>query len=248
MRPGRGWSLAALAGLGLLAGCVGDGLTSGPLSEEPPSAVLATALAQLRAGESVHIAISATTSEGTITCSDEATAGGGWHVLTTSTGGRVSIVLIGTVGYVAGNAAGLLGLMQLPGPEAHREAGQWMAVQPGQELGPSSYDDITGGITLSSVASQVTPAGPLTLTGPTTIAGQQAIGVQGRAPASMQLPATARVTLYVSASDAFPLRYEVSGVSGYTDQISFSDWGQTVQLVVPPHPIPVTELQMPTPT
>jgi len=248
MRPRHGWPLAALAGLGLLGACVGDGVTAGPLSEEPPSVVLATALAELKAGDSVHIAISATTSLGTITCSDEATADGGWHVLTTGTGGRVSIVLIGGVGYVAGNAAGLLGLMQLPGPQAHLEAGQWMAVRAGQQLGANDYDEITSGITLSSVASQVTPTGPLTLTAPATIAGQQAIGVQGHAPASMQLPGTARVTLYVAASDARPLRYQVSGVSGYENEITFSNWGQSVELVVPPDPTPVSELRIPTPT
>jgi hypothetical protein len=248
MRPHRAWPLAALAGLGLLAGCVGDAASSTPLLEEPASAVLTTALTALKAGYSVHIAVAVTTSQGTITCSDEATAGGGWHVLTTGTGGRVSIVLIGSVGYVGGNAAGLVGLMQLPGQEARLEAGQWIAVRPGQQLGANSYDDITGGITLSSVASEVTPTGPLTLTAPATIAGQQAIGVQGHAPASMRLPPAARVTLYVAASDARPLRYEVSGAGGYTDKLTFSDWGQGVQLVVPPHAIPATQVQTPTPT
>jgi hypothetical protein len=232
----------------LLAGCVGDTASAAPLSEESPSAVLAVAVGALQAGHSVHIAIAATTSQGSITCSDEATAAGGWHVITTGTGGRVSIVLIGTVGYVAGNAAGLVSVLRLARQEARLEAGQWIAVRPGQQLGQNRYDDITGGITLSSVASQVTPTGPLTLTGPATIAGQQAIGVQGRAPASMRLPSTARATLYVATSDARPLRYQVSGVSGYTDQITFSDWGQTVELVVPPDPIPATAAQVPTPT
>jgi hypothetical protein len=248
MRLRRGWLVAVLAIAGLLAGCVGDALSAAPLSEESPPAVLATALAALEAGDSVHIAISTTTSQETVTCSDEATAGGGWHVMTTGTGGHVSIVLIGAVGYVAGNAAGLVSLMRLPGPEAHLEAGQWVSVRPGQRMGASGYGDITGGITLSSVASEVTPTGPLTLTAPATIAGQQAIGVQGRAPASMQLPPGARATLYVSTSDARPLRYEVSGVGGYADRITFSNWGQRVLLVVPPHAIPATQLQVPTPT
>ncbi|HTU73977.1 MAG TPA: hypothetical protein VMG38_10710 [Trebonia sp.] len=248
MRAVRGGLVAVLAALGLLAGCIGDAASAAPLSEESPSAVLATALAALEAGESVHIAISTTTSQGTVTCSDEATADGGWHVLTTETGGHVSIVLIGTVGYVAGNAAGLVSLMQVPGPEAHLEAGQWVAVRPGQQVGASSYDYITGGITLSSVASQVTPTGPLTLTGPVTVDGQQVIGVQGRAPASMQLAAGARATLYVATSDARPVRYEVSGGSGYFDQVTFGNWGQRVVLVVPPHAIPATQLQTPRPT
>jgi len=248
MRPQQAWAVAAVAALGLLAGCPGDAASAAPLSDEPPSAVLATTLAALAAGESVHMSVSATTSLGTITSSDEATTSGGWHVITNGTGGRVSIVLIGTTGYIAGNAAGLLDFLRLPGPEAHLQAGQWMSVRPGQELGASGYDDITGGITLSSVAAEVTPAGPLTLTGPATIAGQPVIGVQGHAPASTHLPSAARATLYVAASDGRPLRYQVSGVSGYSDQITFSDWGQTVQLVVPPHATPVTQVRVPTPT
>jgi hypothetical protein len=248
MRPPSDWALAAVTGLLLLAGCAGDTASAVPLSQESPSTVLATALGALKAGNSVHIAISSSTSAGSITCSDEATASGGWHVITTGAGGRVSIVLIGSVGYVAGNAAGLLGFMGLPGPEAHLEAGQWIALRPGQQLGGNGYDDITSGITLSSVASEVTPAGPLTLTAPATVAGQQVIGVQGRAPASMQLPSTARVTLYLSTVDARPVRYVVSGVSGYTDQLTFSDWDQAVELVVPPHPVPATEVRVPTPT
>jgi hypothetical protein len=273
-------TLAALAGLGLLAGCTGGGSTgttpagspaastapvptapggtapasspaaaasappatapaTTPLSpRQSPAAVLAAALAALKAGPAAHVDISTTTSEGAITFSDDATAAGGRQLISTSAGGDVTILFIAGVGYVQANVAGLVGFMQVPQSQAQSEAGSWISIRPGEELGQNDYDDVVDGITLSSVATELTIAGPLTLTALTTVAGQQAIGVQGRAPASMQLPSTARVTLYVATSDARPLRYQVSGVSGYTDQITFSDWGERLHLAAPPNALP----------
>jgi hypothetical protein len=278
-RSHRAWALAALAGLGLLAGCTSGGSTrtvpagapatgtspagTGPATQpavnspstppgkapaatpvsprESPASVLAAALAVLKAGSAVHIAISTTSSAGTITFSDDATAGGGRQLITTGYGGDVTILFIAGVGYVQANAAGLVGMMQVSQSQAQSEAGQWISIRPGQELGQDTYEDVVDGITLSSVAaSELTIAGPLTLTGPTTVAGQAAIGVRGRAPASMQLPPAARVTLYVATSDARPLRYAVSGVSGYTDQITFSDWGESLRLAAPSAAVPAS--------
>jgi len=212
-----------------------------PLSPgQSPAAVLAAALAALKAGPAVHVGISATTAQGAITFSDDAAAGGGRQLITTSYGGDVTILFIAGVGYVQGNAAGLVGIEQLPQSEAQSEAGRWISISPGEELGQDTYDDVVDGITLSSVATELSMAGPLTLTGPTTVDGQRAIAVQGHAPASMQLPASARVTLYVAASDARPLRYEVSGVSGYENEITFSDWGEKLTLTSPSGALPAS--------
>ena len=258
----------ALAGLGLVAGCTGGGSTrttpapgtstspapgssptagtsaspaATPLSPgQSPSAVLAAGLAALKAGTAVHVAISSTTSQGAITFSDDATAHGGRQLITTSYGASMRILFVAGVGYVEANVAGLVGLEQVPQAEAQSEADRWISISPGQELGQNTYDDVVDGITLSSVATELSIAGPLTLSGPTTMGGQRVIGVQGHAPASMQLPATARVTLYVAASDARPLRYQVSGVSGYENQITFSDWGEKLALTAPSGAVPAS--------
>jgi hypothetical protein len=79
------------------------------------------------------------------------------------------------------------------------------------------------------------------------VAGQPAIGVQGHVPAGQHFPPAARATLYVAISSALPLLYEVSGAPGHTDQVTFSDWGGSVQLVAPPHPVPAQALQAPIP-
>lgn len=251
------WALAALAGLGLLAGCTsGSGATTTPVPESTgatstapaggtspattapssggaASAELSAAIAALKAGPTLHLDASTTTTQGTITYSDDATASGGRQDITSSTGIQIKILYVGGVGYVLGNAVGLADFMGVSPAEAQREAGRWIAVRPGEELGQNTYDDIVDGITLSSVATEITVAGPLTETGPTTVSGQQVIVVTGGAPASDQLPSSARVTLDVTATGSRPLLETTTAGSDYRSTISFSDWGESVSLTAP---------------
>ena len=259
-------ALATLAGLALLAGCSGTKTVPAPAAPASPgaagsasagsnpaspaaspaatapspgsaTAVVAASLAALKAGRAVHITISTTLSNGSVTYSDDATADGGRQYITLSTGGHVTILYVGGVGYVQGDAQGLAGFMQVPLSQAQSLAGQWIAVHPGQELGASSYADIVAGITLSSVASEIALAAPLTLAAPATVAGQRTIVVQGRVPASQQPPASARVTLDVAAAGSRPLRETVVASGGYLSTTTFSDWGESLSLSPPPHPI-----------
>jgi len=194
---------------------------------------VAASLAALKAGRAVHVTISTVLSNGTITYSDDSAPAGGRQYITLSTGGNVSILYVGGVGYVEGNAQGLVGFMDLPVSQAQSVAGQWIAVHPGQALGSNSYADIVDGITLSSVASEIALTAPLTLTAPATVAGQRAVAVQGRAAASQQLPASARVTLDVAAAGSRPLRETVVAGDGFTSTTTFSDWGESLPLSPP---------------
>jgi hypothetical protein len=261
----RAWTLAALAGLGLLAGCTSvasmsttsvstapassgsaGGSTSpgtAPATGRSPSGLVAAAVAALKAGPTVHVGISTTVTSGTITFSDDATASGGRQDIALSSGGQVSIIYVGGVGYVKGNAQGLAGFMGVAAAQAQTLAGRWIAVRPGQELGQNSYRDIVDGITLSSVASEIALAAPLSLTSPATVAGQQAIGVQGGVPASQQLPSSARAILDVAAAGSRPLRWTASATGGYQSTISFSDWGESLKLTAPAGAIPAPSPQ-----
>ena len=201
------------------------------------AAVAAASLAALKAGRAVHVTISTVLPNGTITYSDDATPDGGRQYITLSTGGAVTVLYVGGVGYVEGNAQGLVGFMQVPLSQAQSLAGEWIAVHPGEELGTNTYADIVAGITLSSVASEIALAAPLTLTAPATVAGQRAIGVRGGVPASDQLPASTRATLDVAAAGSRPLRETVVASDGYTSTTTFSDWGESVPLSPPQHPV-----------
>lgn len=260
-RSRRAWALAGLAGLGLLAGCTGGGPATtaapaapaspagpGASSAAPPApsspasgssgaalALASAAAAALKAGPSVHLDISTTISGKTITFSDDATASGGQQHMTLSGGGHVEIVYVGGVGYVRGNAQGLTGLMEVPPAQARSLDGRWIAVRPGEKLGGSDYSDITAGITLSSVASEMIPVGSLTVTGPTTVGGQRATGVRGSAPAAQQLPSSARVTVDVAAAaGSRPLRCVITAPGGFQSVATFSGWGEPLHLTAPP--------------
>ena len=60
--------------------------------------MVAASLAALKAGRAVHVAISTTVTNGSVTYSDDATADGGRQYITLSTGGHVSILYTGSVG------------------------------------------------------------------------------------------------------------------------------------------------------
>jgi hypothetical protein len=199
------------------------------------TAVVAASLAALKAGRAVHIMISTVLPNGSITYSDDATTDGGRQYITLSTGGHVTVLYVGGVGYVQGDAQGLAGFMAVPLSQAESLAGEWIAIHPGQDLGGSSYADIVAGITLSSVASEIALDAPLTQTAPATVAGQRAIGVQGGVPASEQLPASARATLDVAAAGSRPLRETIVANGGYKTTTTFSDWGESVPLSPPQH-------------
>jgi hypothetical protein len=136
--------------------------------------------------------------------------------------------------------------MGVPANEATGLVDRWVAVRPGQSLGQNSYTDIAAGITLSSVATELQVASPLTLTAPTTADGQRVIGVQGSVPASQQSSGPAQVTLYVAAIGIpRPVLYTASAAGGAQNRIAFSRWGETVPLTAPQGAISAASLGTP---
>jgi hypothetical protein len=258
-------TIAALLGLGALAGCSGGGsaspaatgLASHAGSSAGPSAASAAAsspgksapvllrdtLAALRAGGSVHVDITDSSAQGSLAYSDDATASGGRQVITIDGTGHATILFIAGVGYVQANAMGLATLFQLPQPQAEQFAGQWIALRPGDKLGASTYDDVTAGITLSSVATELEPNGTPTLAAPATVAGQRVVGVQTRLPAASKLPAAARNVLYMTDNSLLrPVLSEVTNAGSYKYQVSFSHWGETLHLTAPANAVPASSV------
>ena len=268
-------TIAALLGLGALAGCSGGGAASpaatglasqtGPTSHAGSSAgpsgsasgapaaaspagksapvLLRDTLAALRAGGSVHVDISQSTSQGSLAYSDDATASGGRQVITIDGTGHATILFIAGVGYVQADAKGLAALFELPQPQADQFAGQWIALRPGDKLGLSTYDDVTAGITLSSVATELEPSGTSTLASPATVAGQPVVGVQTRLPAASKLPAAARNVLYMTDDSLLrPVLSEVTNAGSYKYRVSFSHWGETLHLTAPANAVPASSV------
>jgi len=254
-------TISALLGLGALAGCTGNGSNSaapaatgpashtGSASPATPAAKSAPALLQgmlaaLDSGGSVHVDISSTTSGGTVAFSDDATANGGRQIITVDKNAHVTILFIAGVGYVQADANGLATFFEVPQAEADQFAGQWIALRPGDKLGLSAYDDVTAGITLSSVATELKPStGTATMAAPATIAGQRVLGVQVPLPTSSQLPAGARDMLYMTDNSLLrPVQSEITNAGSYKYQMSFSHWGEAVHLTAPANAIPSTSV------
>jgi hypothetical protein len=127
--------------------------------------------------------------------------------------------------------------------QANQYAGRWIAVRPGDKLGTTSYSDVVAGITLSSVSGELKQSGTLTLRAPVTMGGQRVVAIQAPMPASAQLPATARSVLYVTDNSTLrPVLSEVTGAGNYVYRISFSDWGETLNLTPPANPVPASSV------
>ena len=174
-------TVSALLGLGMLAGCTSAGGGASPTASAPSSAaaaagmsaaaLLSAARAAVTSGGSVHLDITAKSPNGTEAFSDDATASGGRQVITFDGTGHATILLIDGVDYVQADAATLQGFFQASPQQAVQAAGQWISVRQGEKLGASTYDDITAGITLSSVAQELQLGGHLTKAAPATVAG-----------------------------------------------------------------------------
>lgn len=255
-------TVSALLGLGLLAGCTSGGggsappkasaSAAAPRSSATPAglspaamsaaALLSAARAALTAGGSVHVDITAKGQNSLVAFSDDDTASGGRQVITVDGTGRATILLINGVDYVQADAATLQGFFHASQQVTEQAAGRWISLRPGDTLGASTYDDVTAGITLSSVAQELQLAGHLTKAAPATLAGQPVIGVQAPVPASDGLPG-AKMVLYVTDNAALrPVRYELVGGGSVTNELSFSRWGEKLTLTRPANAIPASSL------
>ena len=255
---------AALLGIGMLAGCTAGGSSAArpaasapaagatPPSARPSSSATAPAMtasglfssarAALRSGGSVHVDITSDTAGDSVVFSDDATSNGGRQEITLDGNGHATILLIDGVDYVRADAAALQGFFQATLPQAEQADGRWISLHPGEKLGTSTYDDVTAGITLSSVATELQLSGTLSKTPATTVAGQPVIGVQAPLPASDGAPA-AKTVLYVTDNSALrPVRYELVGGGKTENEISFSRWGEPLKLTAPASAIPASSL------
>jgi hypothetical protein len=259
-------SVSALLGLGMLAGCTSGGSSAAspaatgsaarstqaapatqsaapvPTTTLPASGLLSAAQAALKSGGSVHVDITSVASGGSVVFSDDASGSGGRQLITVDGTGHATILLIDGVDYVRADAQALEGFFQVPPSQAVQAAGRWVSLRPGQKLGTNTYDDVTAGITVSSVASELQLGAPLTKAPPTTIAGLPVIGVQSPLPASAKLPG-AKMVLYVTDDSALrPVRYELVGGGSTQNVFSFSRWGEKLSLTAPANAIPASSL------
>lgn len=233
-------AVAALAGTGLLAVCLGGSTSQQPaassgLAALPASQILSRATAAATAAGSLHFHSTTRAGSSSIIFNEDSAVSGGRQRITISSGGTMTVLLIHGVGYVNGNAAGLSGFLGLPAETAVALAGHWISVARGNP----TYPLVATGVTTRSVLSEISPVGPLTKTAPMTVDGQTAVGVSGPAPASAGMPKGSRTTVYVAASGK-PLPISCrQGPGGSQTRIALTHWGEHVSLAPPHQAVPV---------
>jgi hypothetical protein len=153
--------------------------------------------------------------------------------------GHVAILLIAGICYVRGDTVALINFFGIPQAQAEPAANKWIAVQAGEKLGVTSYDDIAAGITLSSLADEIAMGSKLSRTAPATIGSEPVQGVKTPAAAAA---GGGTVALYVT--DAAPLRPVVFELTGGSNQfrMSFGGWGEALNLTAPAHPVPASSV------
>jgi hypothetical protein len=206
------------------------------------SDLLSAAQAAVRSSGSVHTDVTYTSNGTALHYSDDATPTEGRQVVTDGNGGQETVLLVNGIGYVQGNAEALEVLSGLSAQQAGQFAGQWIEVRPGQKLGPAAFSDVISGLSLPSVASELTLSGAPSLVKPITIGGQPANGLQGTTSAADGFPIPATSVLYVADNaQRLPVQLSVQG-NGYTYQMTFSQWGEAVHLTAPTQTIPATQV------
>ena len=212
---------------------------------QPAPAMLASALAALRAGPSVHLQGVAKSSSHVIVLSQDSAADAGRQVFTIDGNDHATVLVVGEVGYIKGDAAALTGFFGFPQGLAKRLADRWISFHPGDSAGETNYQAVTSNVTLASVADELRLTGPLTLTAATVAAGQPVVGVHGDAPAGNDNPPGSTVTLYVaSRGHPLPVTFQLEAAAAQ-GTYTFSRWGEALSLTAPPNPIPAASLSPP---
>jgi hypothetical protein len=248
---------AALAGL---AGCTSGGgqasgqpsgnaarASSSPAASGTPAPttsaaeILDRAMAALRSAGSAHITFVSKDGSQTSVISQDSGTDGGRQVITIDGNGHTTVLFLGGVGYVEANETALTTYYGFAANETGSLPGRWISFQPGAMAGGTGWSAVTSGITLASVASEVTLTGALTLTGPTRIDGHSVIGMRGTPTG--QYPAGVRATLYVAASGRpLPVSYQIDS-HGIQDTVMFGQWGEPLNLSAPTGAIAATAIR-----
>jgi hypothetical protein len=252
--------LVAVAALAAVTACTSSGSSTGAKGTrpaqpsaatsatepgQPASAMLASALAALRAGPSVHLHGVTRSSSHVVVLSQDSGADAGRQVFTIDRTEHATVLVVGGVGYIKGDAAALTGFFGFPAVLATRLVGRWISFHPGDSAGRTNYQAVTSGVTLASVADELRLTGPLTLTAPTVAAGRPVVGVHGDAPVGHGNPPGSTVKLYVaSRGHPLPVTFQVMAAVGQATY-TFSRWGETLHLTAPPNPVPAASLSSP---
>ena len=137
---------------------------------------------------SVHYASSSTQSKVTLLVSGDAGPASGTQTVVTGKGSltdNATIVVIGGITYVKGNAGGLENLAGLSAAQATVAQGQWIEFATTN----AAFSQVVAGVRSHDVAKELALKGPLSLGHPRTIDGYAVDAIEGTQTFRPQVPA-----------------------------------------------------------
>jgi hypothetical protein len=146
---------------------------------------------------------------------------------------KMNARVVGSTGYVNGNAAALQHVIGLTKAESSKYGGKWLSF-PTSNTG---LDELVGGLVSSQVSKEIEIGAPYSYGTAATVGGQHALAIKGSVADSNgdKVP----VVLYVPASGK-PLPLEEvtnvgtsGGSSAIHGTVTFSKWGENISQTVP---------------
>jgi len=185
-------------------------------------------------GESVHYVSQATEPGTSISVVGDTGVSSGKQTLKLSKGSlveNVTVELVGSTGYIKANAPALINILGLTTTQGGTYAGKWLSFPTSNQ----SLAELVTGLRTSDVGNELKMTGPYVSTGSKTVDGQATVGIRGTV--SVSSTATAPVVLYVEQSGTPRPVEEVTnpgkGGKSVRGTVTFSKWGEKVQVVAP---------------
>ncbi|HEY1652377.1 MAG TPA: hypothetical protein VGG09_10895 [Acidimicrobiales bacterium] len=235
--------VAALAALAAL----GTNVVSAGAAAAPAKSAQSEYQASVKAAgnQTVHFVSAVTQGAVTLHVSGDAGATSGAQTLTVHNGKateHLSAEIVGSTGYVNGNATALQNVIGLTAKESSKNAGKWLSFPTSN----SGLAQLVSGLLKSQVATELGIDGPFTYATDATVGGQHALAIKG----SVSTDSGGKVTevLYVPATGT-PLPIEEVTNPGAKAKsstlhgtVTFSNWGEKTSVKAPAHSSSILKL------
>jgi hypothetical protein len=222
----------------LVAGVALVGLLAAAAAQAAPSAASAStasastlyreAIATTRSW-SLHYASTSTQSKVTLLESGDAGPASGTQTVLMGNG-SISILVIGGISYVKGNAGGLQSLAGLSASQAAATAGQWIEFSTGN----AALAPVVDGVRSHDIAEELALKGPLSLGHPRTVDGSAVDTIEGSQTVGRT---SVHVVLYVRATGTHvPVEEDTVDAKGQPtagEHVTYSKWGEIVRPEAP---------------
>jgi hypothetical protein len=178
---------------------------------------------------SVHYDSSSTESKQSLVVSGDAGPASGSQTVVMGTG-SITILVIGGITYVRGNAGGLQDLAGLSASQAADAAGQWIEFATNN----TAFTQVVDGVRSNDVATQLLLKGPLTLGHPRALDGYAVDSIDGTQSFARK---SVHVVLYVRAQGPHvPVAEDSVNAKGRptaAEHVTYSKWGELVRPLAP---------------